>query len=205
MKLVPVLIAICLFGLGGPSAVVAGKTHAIDPAGMQPALNPAFDWDCWQTGAGIICEAAGSESYEGLVVDFLACEGGPVYSGGTYSVSARRVGNADGLALTTTFRDSYVEWFSADPEGSGLRLRSTGHRKNVFTYAVAGDPDTVSLSTIGVVIRVTGPGLGVLMQDVGHMTWDSDGNLVKSAGSHITEDSFAESHAMICNALNLGG
>ena len=205
MKLVPVLIAICVLGLGGPSVVVAGKTHALDPAGMQPALNPAFDWDCWQTGGGIICEASRSESYEGLEVDFLACDGGPVFSGGTYSVSARRVGDVDGLALTTTFRDSYVEWFSADPEGSGLRLRSTGQRKNVFTYVDPGNPDTVVMSTIGVGIRVMGPGLGVLMQDVGHTTWDSDGNLVKSAGSHITEESFAESHAMICNALDLGG
>jgi len=204
MKLVLVLIAICALGLGGPGAVVAGKTHTVDPAGMQPALNPAFDWDCWQTGGGTVCEASRSESYEGLEVDFLACAGGPVFSSGTYSVDARRVGDADGLALSTTFRDSYVEWFTADPDGYGLRLRSTGQRKTVFTYADAGDPDTVSLSIIGVDIRVAGPGLGVLMKDVGHWTWDSDGNVVKSAGSHITEESFAESHTMICNALNLG-
>lgn len=203
MKPVLVLIAICGLVLGGPGAVAAGKTHTVDPAGMQPPLNPAFDWECWQAGNRIVCEHSRTESYESLEVDFLACDGGPVFSRGTYSVHARRVSDSGGLALTTTYRDSYVEWFSADAEGSGLRLRSTGQRKNVFTYANAGDPETVSLSTIGVDIRVTGPGFGVLMQDVGHRTWDSDGNLVKSAGSHVTDESFAESHAKICAALGL--
>jgi hypothetical protein len=134
-------------------------------------------------------------------VDFLACDAAPVYSSGTYTSVARRVGDADGRALITTFRDSYVEWFSADPEGSGPQLRSTGKLKRVFEYGVAGDPSTVSESMIGVEIRVTGQGVGVVMRDVGVRTWDSEGNLVKSAGSHITFESFGESHAKICSVF----
>jgi len=206
MRRVLFLMTIVALALSGPQAAFAGKTSTVDPALMQPPLNPTFaPWECWRAGDSIICEGSDTGTYNGLEVDFLACDGGPVFSAGTYSASARRVGDADGLALTTTFRDSYVEWFSANPDGSGIRLRSTGQRKNVFTYSDPGNPETVSLSTIGVDIRVTGPGLGVLMQDVGHTTWNSDGNLVKSAGSHITEESFAESHAKICEALDLEG
>jgi hypothetical protein len=206
MKRVAALLAVCVLGLGVPTTVFAGNPDKVDPALMQPALNPAFaPWDCWRTGDRIVCEGSITDSYEGLEVDFLACEPGPIYSAGTYTSIARRIADADGNALKTTFRDSYVEWFTEDPEGSGLALRSTGHRKQLFEYSVAGDPSTITLSTIGVEIRVTGPGFGVPLHDVGVRTWDSEGNLLKSAGSHITEESFAESHARICNAFGQEG
>ena len=202
MKRLLVMVATCALALGAPITALAGQPNKVDPALMEPALNPAFaPWDCWRTANSIICEAAVSESYSGLEVDFLACDVGQIYSAGTFASTARRVGDAQGRALKTTFRESYLEWFTADPDGSGLALRSTGQRHNLFEYSVAGDPSTATLSTIGVEIRVTGPGLGVLLQDVGYRTWDSEGQLLKFAGSHITAESFAESHDRICGAF----
>jgi len=206
VKRLLVLVTTCALGLGAPITAMAGQPNKVDPAVMEPALNPAFaPWDCWRIANGIICEAAVSGSYSGLEVDFLACDAGPVYSAGSFTSTARRVGDGQGRALKTTFRESYLEWFTADPDGSGLALKSTGHRHNVFAYAVAGDPSTATLSTIGVEIRVTGPGLGVLLQDVGYRTWDSEGNLVKLAGSHITAESFSDSHDEICTAFEQEG
>jgi len=204
MRHVLLVITIVGLALSGPQAAFAGKTSTVDPALMQPPLNPTFaPWDCWRAGDRIICEGAMTETYAGLEVDFLACDAGPAYSAGTVTSVARRVGDVDGRALITTFRDSYVEWFTADPGGSGPRLRSAGNVRHIFEYAVAGDPSTVSVSTIGVEIRVTGQGVGLLMHDVGVRTWDSDGNLLKAAGSHISFESFMESHSRICSALGL--
>ena len=35
-----------------PASVAAEQPHQVDPALMQPALNPTFaPWDCWRNGA----------------------------------------------------------------------------------------------------------------------------------------------------------
>ena len=66
-----------------PASVAAGQPDQVDPALMQPALNPTFaPWDCWRHGTGIVCDGHRSDSWTNEVT-FLECGGRPVYSTGT--------------------------------------------------------------------------------------------------------------------------
>ena len=117
------LSLICLMaaigGLVAVPSVLAGRTDSVDPALMQPPLNPSFaPWDCWRAAETIICEGSKSETYDGLEVDFLSCAAGPIYSEGIVTSTARRVGDAEGRALETSFRDRYEETFSSSADGS---------------------------------------------------------------------------------------
>ena len=47
-------ILVSVLALLMPTSASAGQPDSVDPAIMQPALNPSFaPWDCWRTGTGI--------------------------------------------------------------------------------------------------------------------------------------------------------
>ena len=72
-----------LLVLLAPASVGAGQPDQVDPALMQPALNPDFaPWDCWRSGTGIVCDGQWSASWTNEVT-FLECGGRPVFSTGT--------------------------------------------------------------------------------------------------------------------------
>ena len=59
MKRTLIGLAVLALALSAPVGVAAGRGESVDPALMQPPLNPAFEpWECWRTGTGITCEAA---------------------------------------------------------------------------------------------------------------------------------------------------
>jgi hypothetical protein len=207
MRQLVIVFAVAVAAMAGPQAAVAGKGDAVDPALMQPSLNPTFaPWECWRAGAQIVCEGTKTESYTGLPVDFLACDVGPIYSSGTFTATARRIGDLDGRALQTAFRDRYVEYFSTDPGGANPRLRSIGRLQHTFEYGVPGDGSTVSETLSGLQISVTGPGVGVVFHDVGTLAFDSEGNLIRTGGVHpwFDPDEWAETHDRICAAFEPG-
>jgi hypothetical protein len=135
---------------------------------------------------------------------FLSCAVGSVYVSGTYTSIARRIGDAEGRALRTTFRDHYIETFSLSPDGSGPTLRSFGRSNKVFVYAIPGDVGSRTETVSGLEARVTSPGLGVLLIDVGVKSWDSEGNLLKAGGLHafLDDDAFEAAAARICAAFD---
>jgi hypothetical protein len=189
-------------------SVSAGQPDSVDPALMQPALNPTFaPWTCWRADDRIICEGSKTETYAGLEVDFLSCAAGPIYSQGTFTSTARRVGDAEGRALETSFRDRYEEYFSADSGGADPKLRSIGRLQHSFSYGVPGDPSTVSETLAGMAISVTGPGFGVVMHDVGTVAWDSNGELIRFGGVHppaFSPEEWEETHDRICAVFEPG-
>jgi hypothetical protein len=195
-------------GLFGAPSVWAGQPDTVDPALMQPALNPSFGpWECWRADARIICEGSRTDTYAGLEVDFLSCAAGPIYSQGTITSTARRVGDADGRALETSFRDRYEEYFSSDPGGADPRLRSIGRLQHSFSYGVPGDPSTVSETLAGMAISVTGPGFGVVLHDVGTVAWDSNGELIRLGGVHppaFSPEEWQATHDRICSVFESG-
>jgi hypothetical protein len=199
------MVGVLAFVAGFVAAPVAraGQTDTIDPAVMQPALNPEFaPWTCWRADSKIICEGSKTWTYGGLEVDFLSCPTGPIYSEGTASSTARRVGDANGRALETTFRDRYEETFSA--EGTDVTLRSIGRLQVNLSYGIAGDPATVAATLAGMAISVTGPGFGAVMHDVGTVAWDSEGALLRFGGVHppaFSAEEWQETHDRICSAF----
>lgn len=190
-------------GSFGAASAWAGQRDLVDPALMVPPLNPSFaPWTCWRAGDSITCEGSKAETYTGLEVDFLSCAAGPVYSQGTVTSTARRVGDAEGRALETAFRDRYEETFSSDPTGSGPTLRSIGRLQHTFSYRVAGDPSTVSETLAGMGISVTGPGFGVVLHDVGTVAFDSEGELIRFGGIHppaFSDEEWQSAHDRICS------
>jgi hypothetical protein len=197
----PIVIA----GLFSVPSVSAGQPDSVDPARMQPALNPAFaPWTCWRADDRIICEGSKTETYASLQVDFLSCAAGPIYSQGTFTSTARRVGDAEGRALETSFRDRYDEYFITDSGGADPQLRSIGRLQHSFSYGVPGDPSTVSETLAGMAISVTGPGFGVVMHEVGTVAWDNNGDLVRFGGVHpfaVSSEQWEETHDRICAAM----
>lgn len=204
-RLALMVLVTAVVGLLAVPAASAGQGDSVDPALMQPALNPSFaPWTCWRAGEQIICEGSKTFSYEGLEVDFLSCPSGPIYSAGTATSTARRVGDAEGRALTTAFRDRYEEYFSSDPAGADRRLRSIGRLQHTFSYGVAGDASTVSETLAGVGISVTGPGFGVVLHDVGTVAWDGAGELTRFGGVHppaFSPEEWQAAHDRLCSAF----
>lgn len=202
------VIGFVVSGVSSVPTAFAGRPDTVDPNLMEPALNPSFaPWTCWRAGATIVCEGSKTETYTGLEVDFLACEGGPIYSAGTLTSTARRIGDPTGQALETAFRDRYVETFSANASGEDARLRSIGRLQHTFSYGVAGDPSTVSETLAGIGISVTGPGFGVVLHDVGTAAWDSEGGLLRLGGIHpptFSEEEWQATHDRICSVFEPG-
>ena len=208
LRLTLMLIATALAGLIAVPSASAGRVDTVDPTLMQPSLNPSFaPWTCWRADGRIICEGSRTATYSGLEVDFLSCAVGPIYSQGSITSVARRVGNADGLALETSFRDRYEEYFSTDPGGADPRLRSIGRLHHSFTYGVPGDGSTVSETLAGMAISVTGPGFGVVLHDVGTVAWDSNGELIRIGGVHpptFSPEEWERTLDRICSVFDPG-
>lgn len=201
--LLTIAVAAVIGGSLGAGSARAGRPDLVDPALMAPQLNPSFaPWTCWRAGDRITCEGSKTETYTGLEVDFLSCSAGPIYSQGTFTSTARRVGDAEGRALETSFRDRYEETFSSDPTGVAPTLRSIGRLQHTFSYGVAGDASTVSETLAGVGISVTGPGFGVFLHDVGTVAWDSGGEVLRFGGIHppaFSQEEWQAAHDRICS------
>lgn len=202
------LIAMAVLVVAGAPPALAGRTDTVSPSLMQPPLNPTFaPWECWRAGHQIVCEGSKTETYTGWEVDFLACDVGTIYATGTFTATARRVGDAEGRALRTAFRDRYVEYFGTDPSGADPVLRSIGRSQHAFVYGVPGDTSSVSEILSGLQISVTGPGVGVVLHDVGTVAWDHEGELIRFGGVHppaFSPDEWEAVHAEICAAFEPG-
>ena len=119
-------ILVSVLALLMPTSASAGQRDSVDPAIMQPALNPSFaPWDCWRTGTGIVCDGARALAWEGAETGFV-CEGRPVYSTGTDERTLRRFGDENGLALQTNGHVYIRETLSLTPDGSGPTLQGIG-------------------------------------------------------------------------------
>jgi hypothetical protein len=204
-RLTLTLVTIAFAALFGVPSASAGSLDTVDPALMQPALNPSFaPWTCWRADSRIVCEGSATATYAGLEVDFLSCPAGPIYSQGSITSTARRVGDANGLALETAFRDRYEEYFSTNSGGADPRLRSIGRLQHTFSYGAPGDASTVSETLAGMAINVTGPGFGVVLHDVGTVAWDSNGELIRIGGIHppaFSPEEWQETHDRICSVF----
>ena len=99
MKRILIGIAALAVALSAPAGAVAGRGESVDPALMQPPLNPAFEpWECWRTGTGITCEAERTATAVGADTG-LVCDGRPVYTNEVDVRTQRRYGDENGLAL----------------------------------------------------------------------------------------------------------
>ena len=196
-----VLLALCVLSLAAPGTAAAGRGDSVDPALMQPALNASFaPWECWRTGSGIVCDGARTTSVE-RVETGLVCDGQMVYTSETDTRWQRRYGDANGLALKTTQHVDIRGILSLSPDMSGPTLRGAGHFQEHFEYLVPGDISTRTDKYSGLDVRVTGPGVGLVLHDVGVKVFDIDDNLLFAGGPHPVVEDFEAAFASICDAF----
>lgn len=194
------LLAAVVAGPGAP-AVAAGRGDSVDPAVMQPSLNPSFSpWECWQTGSGIVCDGARSLSWTGAETG-LVCDGHVVYTTGTDERTQRRFGDETGRALATIQHVDIRETLSLSADGTGPTLRAAGHFQEHFEYAIPGDLSSRTDTYTGLDVRVTGPGVGLVLHDVGVKTFDIDDNVLAAHGPHPVVEDFEAAFAKICDAF----
>jgi hypothetical protein len=197
-----IAILVSVLALLVPASASAGQPDSVDPAIMQPALNPSFaPWDCWRTGTGIVCDGARTLAWEGAESIFV-CEGRPVYSTGTDERTLRRFGDENGLALHSTAHTDIRETLSLTPDGSGPTLQGIGRFTQHYEYAIPGDLSSRTERLTGIDVTVTGAGVGLVIHEVGVKSFDIDGNVLLVHGPHPILDDFEGAwFAKVCDAF----
>lgn len=205
MKRTLVGIAVLALALGAPLSVAAGRGESVDPGLMQPALNASFGpWECWRTGTGITCEGQRTLAAVGLET-FFVCDGRPVYTNEVDTRTQRRYGDANGLALKTVAHVDIRGILGFASDLSGPNLTGRGIFQETYYYIVPGDLSTRTDRYTGLDVRITGPGVGLVVHDVGVKTFDIDDNVLFMHGPHPVVEDFESAFAGVCPALKAIG
>ena len=188
-----------------PTPTASAKSpHEVDPAIVQPALNPDFaPWNCWEAGARILCQGEYDDAWTDEPIG-LECDGRPVYSTGSQHERMTRWHTADGLATQTAVQLRVIETFSLEPDGSGRTARSDGHWNRLYTYPVPGDRDSRILREVGAYWLLRAPGQGATFVDAGIVEYAPGAEFEEIAGMNGRHDYFEDPEAVdeaICDAL----
>lgn len=177
--------------LGG-TAAVAKSPHTVDPASVQPALNPDFaPWSCFRTGQGIICQGSYEASWENEL--FGQCDGRDVYVSGSAREHMTRWHTSDGLATRTIVHLDYPgDTFSFSSTGEGPTLVIRGHWNRHYTYPDPGDPSTRVLTEVGAIYLATSAGRGIVVQDVGKVVFEPGGDYEEVAIMRGVHDFYSD-------------
>ena len=205
MKRILIGMAVLALALSAPVGVGAGRGESVDPALMQPALNPTFGpWECWRTGTGITCEGHRTLTAVGLET-FFVCDGRPVYTNEVDTRTQRRYGDENGLALKTVAHVDIRGILGFEPGLSGPNLTGRGIFQETYYYLVPGDLSTRTDRYTGLDVRITGPGVGLVVHDVGVKTFDIEDNVLFMQGPHPVVEDFESAFAGVCPALEAIG
>ncbi|HEX6127901.1 MAG TPA: hypothetical protein VF071_02660 [Candidatus Limnocylindria bacterium] len=195
------LLAIAML-LATTVSASAGRPDAVDPSLMSPPLNPSFDWECWRTGSGIVCDGERTTTY--TAVEALPCPGGWIYATGSAYDTLRRVGDADGRALSTLGTTRIDDQLSLSPEFDGIVGRAHSSWTDAYDYPVPGELASRTVTRRGVDVLLTVPGQGLIVLDAGIKSWDIDNNLLFAHGPHPLIDDIEGVLAATCDALSGG-
>jgi hypothetical protein len=196
--LVTLIGAIAL--LTTPGAAGAAGRSPVDPAIMQPPLNPTFEWNCWRTDGGTVCD--GERHLSWTAVDTgLPCPAGTIYSTGTDDRFLRRWGDAQGRALHSHAVADLRDTLSLSPDMTGATARGMGQFSERFTYAVPGDQATRVVAQSGNDVTVVMPGTGLVLHDVGVKSFDIEDNVLFAHGQHPVVEDFDAAFAKVCAAM----
>ena len=205
MKRTLIGMAVLALALSAPAGVAAGRGESVDPALMQPPLNASFaPWDCWRTGSGITCEGHRTLTAVGVETG-IVCDGRPVYTNEVDTRSQRRYGDENGLALKTIAHVDIRGELGFKPDLSGPNLAGRGIFQETFEYGVPGDLSTRTDRYTGLDVKLTGPGVGLIVHDVGIKEFDIDDNVLFMHGPHPVVGDFDAAFAGVCPALESMG
>ena len=205
MKRTLIGMAVLALALSAPMGVAAGRGESVDPALMQPPLNATFaPWECWRTATGITCEGHRTLTAVGVETG-LVCDGRPVYTNEVDTRTQRRYGDENGLALKTVAHVDIRGILGLEPDLSGPNLAGRGIFQETYYYIVPGDLSTRTDRYTGLDVKLTGPGVGLIVHDVGVKTFDIDDNVLFMHGPHPVVADFDTAFAGVCPALEAIG
>jgi hypothetical protein len=186
-----------------PTTALATSPHTIDPATLQPALNPDFaPWSCWEAGTGIVCQGQYDDAWTDDPIG-LECNGQSVHSTGTRHEQMTRWHTSAGLATRTNVHLRIIETLSLDSDGS--TARSDGNWNRLYSYPVPGDRDSRILTEVGAYWLLRAPGKGTTFVDAGVVDYAPGEEFEEIAGMSGRHDFFEDPAAIdqaICDALN---
>lgn len=200
-----VIAAAALTGLGATApAAESASPHRVDPATLQPPLNPNFaPWSCWEAGTGTTCQGSMHSEYHELTG--LECGGQEVWVQGYGDERMTRWHTADGLATKTQVTLSYpADVYSLSSTGDGPSVTLRGHWQRHYTYPVPGDRDSRVMREIGAIFLVNVRGQGMVLQDTGVVTFAPGGEFEAIDTMHGIHEAWADDAAfdeMLCDQL----
>lgn len=185
-------------------AALSDPPHQVDPAQLQPPLNPNFaPWSCFEAGTGITCKGGDDASYHEPFG--LTCAGQEVWIFGTAKQRMTRWHTADGLATRTRVHlDFPADVFSLSGDGSGPTLTIKGHFNRHYDYPVPGDLASRVLTEVGAIYVANQPGQGIVLHDTGPVTFEPGADFEEIAvmhGVHEVYDGSVNVDELICDAL----
>ena len=177
----------------------AGRPGTVDPSLMTPPLNPSFTWECWRAGDRIVCDGERTTTYE--AVEAIPCDDGWIYVTGIARDTLRRVGDAEGLALTTLGTTRIHDRLSRSPAFDGTVGSARSSWTDFYEYHVPGDLSSRTVTRRGVDVILTIPGQGMVVLDAGIRSWDIDDNILFAHGPHNLVEDIDGAVARTCDAL----
>lgn len=173
-------VTCCLFVL--LLSLVAFAFVAVHPAAAQ-GLNPLPPQGatCHTTGPGTICQ--GSDTFSDVNLDTgLSCSSFQILQSDTvterFTIFYDQVGNV----TQAVFHDRAQGTFSNSVTGTSVPFEGTANRTD--TFATPGDFSTVTATFTGDIFKVTLPGSGLILHDVGRAVFAPDGTITFEAGPH---------------------
>jgi hypothetical protein len=171
---------------------------------MTPPLNPSFTWECWRNAQGIVCDGERTLTY--TAVEALPCpDGSWVYVTGTDQRTLRRIGDANGLALSAFETVRIDDRLSASASFDGIVGNGRGVWTDSYEYVVPGDLSSRIVTRRGVDVLLTIPGQGLVVLDAGIKSWDIDETILFERGPHALIDDPFGALLAVCDALAGGG
>jgi len=202
-RLATALILAAVLALTSTGDVSAGRSEPVDPGLMTPALHPSFDWECWRAADRIVCEGTATETWSAVEITPCA-DGGALYGSGFDSRRIRRVSDSEGRALSSQLFVQARDVVSRSPEMDGLLGRGMGQFSVSFEWAVPGDLSTRTSILHGADLLLTVPGHGMLLHQVGVISYDFEDNLLFARGVHpIVDDADAAFEQLFGQACDL--
>ena len=163
-------------------SLVAFSFLAVHPAaaqGLTPPRPPGAT--CNTTGQGTICQGTFTNADENTDIG-LSCGSFPILETATFAFRFTIFSNQAGNPTEGIFHTSVEGTLSNPVTGTSVSEVESGTTTD--TFATPADFSTVTSTQTGQVFKVILPGSGILVHDVGIVTFAPDGTIAFEGGPH---------------------